>query len=104
MVLSWNVVDALTAHILSLEFHCRAVLPSFQTVAERDFKENLEAWRAANVHLLIADFRGYGFSTGTSSHYHLLLGFLHEHRLTGLICFSSFSNEKGSISHNNNHE
>lgn len=34
-------------------------------------EENLEAWRAANVHLLIADFRGYGFSTGTSSHYHL---------------------------------
>ncbi|CAK9080057.1 Hydrolase_4 domain-containing protein [Durusdinium trenchii] len=34
-------------------------------------EETLEVWRAAQVHLLVADFRGYGFSGGTSSHYHL---------------------------------
>eukprot|EP00434_Breviolum_minutum_P020194 symbB.v1.2.017807.t2/scaffold1391.1/size121936/3 len=34
-------------------------------------EENLEPWRNAGVHLLIVDFRGYGFSTGISSHYHL---------------------------------
>ncbi|CAE7225638.1 unnamed protein product [Symbiodinium necroappetens] len=32
---------------------------------------NFEPWRAAKVNLLIADFRGYGFSSGTSSHYNL---------------------------------
>eukprot|EP00913_Durusdinium_trenchii_P004666 g4331.t1 len=38
--------------------------------SQRD-PETLEVWRAAQVHLLVADFRGYGFSGGTSSHYHL---------------------------------
>eukprot|EP00439_Symbiodinium_sp_Y106_P065857 s1501_g10.t1 len=32
---------------------------------------NFEPWRAAKVNLLIADFRGYGFSSGTASHYNL---------------------------------
>ena len=35
---------------------------------------NFEPWRAAKVNLLIADFRGYGFSSGTASHYNLSFG------------------------------
>ena len=92
----------LTAHIFSLEFPCGAVVRSIQSQSHWvDFQENLEAWRAANVHLLIADFRGYGFSTGTSSHYHLLLGFLHEHRLTDqkFNFLDSSLNVKVSIRH-----
>ena len=34
-------------------------------------ESNFEPWRAAKVNLIIADFRGYGFSSGVASHYHL---------------------------------
>ena len=36
-------------------------------------EEHFEPWRQAAVNMIIADFRGYGFSSGTASHYHLSL-------------------------------
>ncbi|CAJ1341631.1 unnamed protein product, partial [Effrenium voratum] len=58
--------EPITSYPLVLMFHGED--QSVDTFCEEDI---LEPWREAKVNLLIAGFRGYGFSTGTSSHYHL---------------------------------